>query len=65
MVLSLGQGAQMAKVDIESAYGIIPDYPTDRLFLGMQWREKTYVDAALPFGLRSAPKIFNMVADSL
>ena len=65
VVLSLGQGAQMAKVDIDSAYRIIPLYPTDRLLLGMQWRGKTYVDAALPFGLRSAPKIFNAVADSL
>ena len=64
-ILSLGQGAQMAKVDIESAYRIIPVYPTDRLLLGMQWKEKTYVDTALPFGLRSAPKIFNAVADAL
>ena len=28
--------AQMAKVDIESAYRIIPVNPTDRLLLGMQ-----------------------------
>ena len=51
VILSLGQWAKMAKVDIESAYRVIPVYPTDRLLLQMKWKEKTYVDAALPFGL--------------
>jgi len=31
----------------------------------MQWNGNTYVDAKLQFGLRSAPKIFNAVADAL
>lgn len=31
----------------------------------MMWRDKLYVDTALPFSLRSAPKIFNAVADAL
>lgn len=30
-----------------------------------QWEGALYVDAMLPFGLRSAPKIFNAVADGL
>ena len=33
--------------------------------LGMEWEGNTYVDGTLPFGLRSAPKIFNSVADAL
>jgi len=37
----------------------------DRLLLGMRWKEKLYPDIALPFGLRSAPKIFSGVADAL
>ena len=37
----------------------------DRLLLGMRWKEKLYLDTALPFGLRSAPKIFSGVADAL
>ena len=28
------------------------------LLLGMQWNGAVYVDGMLPFGLRSAPKIF-------
>ena len=31
----------------------------------MRWREKTYIDSALPFELRSAPKVFNAVADAM
>ena len=31
----------------------------------MQWNGKIYVDPMLPFGLRSALKIFNAVADAL
>ena len=31
----------------------------------MKWVGKLYVDKALPFGLRSAPKIFKAVADAM
>ena len=31
----------------------------------MKWDGATYVDGALPFGLRSAPKLFIAVADAL
>jgi hypothetical protein len=64
-VMTLGQGTQLAKFDIESAYRLIPVHPDDRPLLGMWWREKTYIDSALPFGLRSAPKIFNTIADAM
>ena len=37
--------------------------PSDRYLLGMKWRNQYYVDLALPFGLRSAPFIFNAIAD--
>ena len=55
----------MAKVDIESAYRMVPVHPSDRHLLGMEWKGNIYVDTALPFGLRSAPKIFNSVADAI
>ena len=42
---------------------IIPVHPADYHLLGIEWRGFTYIDRALPFGLRSAPKIFNAVAD--
>ena len=64
-LLELGPGAQMAKMDIRSAYRMVPVHPQDRFLLGMQWEGQVYVDTALPFGLRSAPKIFNALADGL
>ena len=63
LTVKTGKGALMGKVDIKSAYRIIPVHPSDRYLLGMRWRDKFYVDLALPFGLRSAPGIFNTVAD--
>ena len=65
IVTCLGRRTQLAKVDIKSAYRIIPVHPEDRLLLGMQWENKLYIDAALPFGLRSAPKIFSAVGEVL
>ena len=64
-VLALGEGAKLAKFDVEGAYRTVPVHPDDRWLLGMRWRDKLYVDKVLPFGLRSAPKIYNAVADAL
>ena len=64
-VCKVGKGALMAKMDVKSAFRIIPVHPDDRLLLGTQWEKQYYVDTVLPFGLRSAPKIFNAVADAL
>lgn len=63
MVSKFGQGALMAKFDVEAAYRNLAVHPTDRYLIGMNWRSMFYVDLALPFGLRSAPYIFNSVAD--
>ena len=40
-------------------------HPGDRHLLGIKWQGKTFVDTCLPFGLRSAPKLFNAIADAL
>ena len=55
----------MAKMGILRAYRMAPVHPQDCYLLGMQWEGQAYVDAALPFGLRSAPNIFNALADGL
>ena len=60
-----GPGAQLAKIDIRNAYRIIPVHPEDRWLLGMSWEDALYIDTVLPFGLRSAPKIFNAVANAV
>ena len=63
--LALGRGTLLAKIDIKSAYRLISVHPEDRPLLGLQWQGSVYIDRKLPFGLRSAPKIFNCVADAL
>ena len=64
-VMQLGQGAQMAKIDIKSAFRLCPVHPADHHLLGMRWRGRFYFDIVLPFGLRSAPFIFNCLADAI
>ena len=65
MVSQFGKGALMAKFDVEAAYRNIAVHPADRYLLGMKWRGQYYVDLAVPFGLRSAPYIFNTVAEAV
>ena len=62
MVAKYGNGAQIAKFDVLAAYRNVAIHPADRYLLGMQWRGKYYVDLVLPFGLRSAPFIFDSIA---
>ena len=61
----LGKGALMAKFDVKDAYRIVPVHPVDKHLLGIQWQGATYMDGALPFGLQSAPIMFNALADLL
>ena len=64
-VLKLGKGALVAKFNLKAAYRHIPVHPDDRRLLEMEWKGGLYLDAALPFGLRSAPVIFNAVVEAL
>ena len=57
--------ALMAKFDVKAAYRNIPIHPDDRFLLDMKWRDQFYVDLVVPFGLRSAPFIFNSVAEAV
>ena len=58
----LGVGTVLIKMDLENAYRHIPVHPGDHHLL---WEGRTYMDRALPFGLRSAPKIFSAVANMM
>ena len=59
----LGVGARLAKLDLQSAYRMIPVHSHDQHLLGISWQGQTFYDRALPFGLCSAPIIFTAVAD--
>ena len=61
-IVKLGRGA---KIDIKSAFRLLPVHVDDRHMLGVLWNGGVYIDTCLPFGLRSAPKLFNIVAEFL
>lgn len=58
-ILSLGNGALLAKIDMKQAYRNILVHPEDRHLLGMSWHGnlKVFIDTTPLFGLRSTPKI--------
>ena len=62
---SLGPGSFMAKTDLNSAFRLIPIHPADWHLLGIYWQSQYYVDLYLPFGLRSAPFLFNLLSEAL
>lgn len=62
IIAQLRRGSLLAKVDILSAYCMLPIHPDKHWLLG---KEGVFVETALPFGLRSALKLFTAVADDL
>lgn len=64
LVVLQGPGAFLVKADVKEAYRMIPIHPDDHHLLGVRWGKSFFIDSVLPFGLRSAPKIFSAVADA-
>ena len=62
-VVAMGRGTVLAKFDVQGAFRTIPVHLNDTRLLGMHWEGRIHVDKALPFRLRSAPKLYNAVAD--
>ena len=63
LIQRLGRDTQLVKMDLKDAYRVIPVHPDDHHLLGIRWQDQVFLDRSLPFGLRSAPKIFTAVAD--
>ena len=61
----LGPGALMSKIDLKNAFRLIPVRPADWNLLGICWRGQFFIDTCLPFGLRSAPYLFNQFSTAL
>jgi len=62
---NLEENTILAKIDIKSAFRLLPVHLADRHLLVMNWRNDIYIDHCIPLGLRSAPKLFNILADLL
>ena len=59
------KGAMMAKVDLKSTFKMVPILASEWELVGVYWQGQYYIDTCLPFGLRSAPSIFNNIASAL
>jgi len=59
------KGCLLVKPDFESAFRHIPVSPIDSALLGFHWENKYYSERYLPFGLQTAPFLFNLFAKGL
>ena len=59
IIQNIGQGCFMSKLDVKSAFRNIPVHPSDWELLGMKLNGLYFFDTVLPFGLRSAPYLFD------
>ena len=60
-IASMGPKALIYKVDLKRAYRNLRTDPRDFTVLGLQWRDKRYIDISVPFGLKSGASACQMV----
>src|SRR5216117_1891807 len=65
LVAQAGKGAVLMKRDLKAAFRHIPINPCNYWLLLFEWNGHFFVDMFLPFGLRTAPRIFNLFAEAL
>ena len=58
-----GENCHLVKRDFESAFRHIPVSPLDISLVGFHWDKIYYDERFLPFGLRTAPYLFNLFAE--
>ena len=59
----MGPGTLLSKIDLKDAFRLIPVHAPQWNLLGICWKTRFYVDTCLPFGLRSAPYLFNCLSE--
>ena len=64
-LIARGPGATMLKEDLADAFRHIPVAMSDRMLLGFHWLEVFYMELFLPFGLRTAPFLFDLFAKAV
>ena len=64
-IITAGRGCYLVKRDIKDAFRMVPVSVRLRHLLGFIWKGVTYVECCLPFGLRTAPFLFNLFAEGL
>ena len=64
LILLAGRGCLFIKRDIKDAFRMIPVAPHQYWLLGFNWEGQFFTETCLPFGLRTAPFIFNLFAEA-
>ena len=57
--------SQLVKLNLKDAYRVILMHPDNQHLLAVSWNGEVYMDRSLPFSLRSEPKIFTAMADTM
>ena len=65
MVAKQGVNAKLAKIDIKSAFRLLPIYPGDFDLLGFQFKGQYYIDKCLPMGCSISCSLFEKFATFL
>ena len=65
LIRTSGRSCYIIKRDIKDAFRNIPIAPVDRPLLAFSWEDNIYIECCLPFGLTTAPFIFNLFAEGL
>ena len=65
LVCQHGPGCYIIKRDIKEAFRNVPLAPSVRPLLAFEWEGTTYIECCLPFGLSTAPFIFNLFSEGL
>ncbi|KAI2650053.1 Pro-Pol polyprotein [Labeo rohita] len=65
LIKEAGRGAWLAKVDITSAFKVMPIHPDFWHLFGIRWKNKFYFAVRLTFSCRSSPKIFDTLSEAI
>ena len=65
LCIKAGKGALLGKMDIKSAFRLVPVRPEDWHLLGFSFDDRYFFDVVLPFGSRSSPYLFCLFSNVL
>ena len=65
LIATHAPGAMLPKVDLKSAFRMVPVRRQDWELPGLHWDNHYFVDTCLPFDCRSSPFLFNQFATTL
>jgi hypothetical protein len=61
-LVAAGVGCLIIKRDEKDAFRMVPVALHNQLWLGFRWDGAIYIECCLPFGLATAPLLFNLFA---